>query len=93
MPPHTCQPGQQILILGQLHLEPALPGVGPLGKDVQDQPRPVDDLGPHLFGEDPLLGGESSLSVSDLLVQTELLVELGHASAGIHQLLLAREEG
>ena len=31
--------------------------------------------------------------VSDLLVQTELLVELGHASAGIHQLLLAREEG
>ena len=31
--------------------------------------------------------------VSDLLVQTELLVELGHASAGIHQLLLAGEEG
>ena len=30
--------------------------------------------------------------VSDLLVQAELLVELGHASAGIHQLLLAREE-
>ena len=27
------------------------------------------------------------------LVQAELLVELGHASAGIHQLLLAREEG
>ena len=27
--------------------------------------------------------------VSDLLVQTELLVELGHASAGINQLLLA----
>ena len=31
--------------------------------------------------------------VSDLLVQTELLVELGHASAGIYQLLLTREEG
>ena len=31
--------------------------------------------------------------VSDLLVQTELLVELGHTSAGIHQLLLAGEEG
>ena len=31
--------------------------------------------------------------VSDLLVQAELIVELGHASAGIHQLLLAREEG
>ena len=31
--------------------------------------------------------------VSDLLVQTELLVELGHASAGVHQLLLTREEG
>ena len=27
------------------------------------------------------------------LVQAELLVELGHASAGIHQLLLAGEEG
>ena len=31
--------------------------------------------------------------VSDLLVQTELLVELGHTSAGIDQLLLASEEG
>ena len=27
------------------------------------------------------------------LLQPELLVELGHASAGIHQLLLTREEG
>ena len=31
--------------------------------------------------------------VSDLLVQAELLVELRNASAGIHQLLLTREEG
>ena len=31
--------------------------------------------------------------VSDLLVQAELLVELGNASAGVHQLLLTREEG
>src|SRR5699024_9213217 len=37
--------------------------------------------------------GRPFCDVSDLLVQTELLVELGHASAGIHQLLLAREEG
>ena len=31
--------------------------------------------------------------VSDLLVQTELLVELSNAAAGIDQLLLASEEG
>ena len=33
------------------------------------------------------------LFVMQLLVQTELLVELGHTSAGIDQLLLASEEG
>jgi hypothetical protein len=36
--------------------------------------------------------GAGPVKVS-LLVQTETLVELGHASAGIHQLLLAGEEG
>ena len=35
--------------------------------------------------------GAGPVKVS-LLVQTETLVELGHASAGIHQLLLARKE-
>ena len=40
----------------------------------------------------PAQPADSFCDVSDLLVQTELLVELGHASAGIHQLLLAREE-
>ena len=34
-----------------------------------------------------------SCNVSMNLVQAELLVELGHASAGIDQLLLASEEG
>ena len=36
VPPHTCQPGQQVFVLRQLHLEPPLLGPGPLGKDVQD---------------------------------------------------------
>jgi hypothetical protein len=46
MGPHACEAGQKVLVLGQLHLEPALPGPGPLGEDVQDQPAAVQHLNP-----------------------------------------------
>jgi len=55
--PHAQQPGQQILVLGQLHLEPSLPGAGPLGEDIQDQGRPVQHLDAQLLRQHPLLGG------------------------------------
>ena len=55
--PHARQPGQQISVLGQRHLEPALAGAGPLGEDVQDQGGAVHDRDAQLFGEHPLLGG------------------------------------
>ena len=43
------QAGEQILILGQLHLEPALPGAGPLGEDVQDQGGAVQHRHPQVL--------------------------------------------
>ena len=59
--PHAQQPGQQILVLGQLHLEPALPGPGPLGEDVQDQGRPVQHLDAQVLRQRPLLGGREGI--------------------------------
>ena len=44
MRPHTDQPGQQILVLGQLHLEASLPGLSPLGENIQNESTSVDDL-------------------------------------------------
>ena len=46
---HAGEPWQEILILGQLHLEAALLGLGPLGEDVHNegaavQHRQADDL-------------------------------------------------
>ena len=49
MGPHAHQAGEQILILGQLHLEPALPGAGPLGEDVQDQGGAVQHRHPQVL--------------------------------------------
>src|SRR5699024_11035338 len=40
----AAQSGQQVLQLGQLHLGLALPGLGVLGEDVQDEGGAVDDL-------------------------------------------------
>ena len=42
---HARQPGQQVLILRQLHLKPPFSGLGPLGKDVENQGRPVNYCG------------------------------------------------
>ncbi len=57
--PHARQPGQQILILGQLHLEASLPGLGPLSKDIQNQRAAVYDLyAGHLLQSPILRGGQ-----------------------------------
>ena len=42
--PLTGQPGQQVLVLRQLYLEPSLPSLGPPPEDVQDQRGTVQDL-------------------------------------------------
>ncbi len=57
MAPHAGEAGQQIFVLGQLHLEPPLAGGGPLGEDVQDEGRAIQHLDPQVLGEGPLLGG------------------------------------
>ena len=52
------QPGEQVLILGQLHLEAALPGPCPLGEDVQNQGQPGPcTWTPQVLRQHPQLGG------------------------------------
>ena len=65
MAPHARQPGQQVLVLGQLHLQPALPCAGPLGKDVQNEGRTVQHLDPQFLGQYPLLGGGKGIVKDD----------------------------
>ena len=57
MGPHADEPGQQILILSQLHLQAALTGAGPLGENVQDQAAAVQHLDPGHLCQHPQLGG------------------------------------
>ena len=61
--PLAAQPRQDVLVLGQLHLEPALPRPRVLGEDVQDERRAVQHL--HLEG----------LLQRALLGRRELIVE------------------
>ena len=74
--PHTGQAGQQILVLGQLHLQAALAGAGPLGEDVQNEGGPVHHRHPQLLGEHPLLRGREGVVKDDNV-----------RSQGAHQLL------
>ncbi|CAN4043845.1 RNA polymerase sigma factor, partial [Dysosmobacter welbionis] len=71
MGPHAGQPGQQILVLGQLHLEPPFLGLGPLGEDVQDQSAPVQHLNAQQLRQHPHLGGG------------QIVVEDHHGGAGV----------
>ena len=62
--------------MGQLHLQPPLPGPGPLGEDVQDEGAPVQHLDPQLLGEHPHLGGGEVVVEDDhggLLVADQVL--------------------
>ncbi len=78
--PHPQQAGQQVLVLGQLHLEAALPGPGPLGEDVQNQGGAVQH--PHLqrLGQVALLrGGEGVVKDDHIRPQgLDQLLHLGH---------------
>ena len=65
MSPHTHQPRQQILVLGQLHLQAALLGLGPLGKDVQDQAAAVQHLYSGHLRQHPDLGGREVVVEDD----------------------------
>ena len=57
MGPHTGQPGQQIAVLGQFHLELTFPGLGALGKNIQNQAGAVQDFHTQIFRQNPHLGG------------------------------------
>ena len=49
MGPHTGQPGKQILVLGQFHLQAAFPGLGPPRENIQDQAAAVQHLHAQRF--------------------------------------------
>ena len=78
--PHARQPGQQIFILGQLHLQPPFSGPGPLGKDVQDQGGAVQHRDVQLLAEHPLLGGGQAVVKDDhvRVHGVDQLLHLGH---------------
>ena len=57
MAPHADQPGQQVAILGQFHLQAAFLGLGPLGENVQDQAAAVQHLDSQQLRQHSLLGG------------------------------------
>ena len=75
--PHTGKPGQQVLVLRQFHLQPALLGLGPLGEDVQNQAAAVQHLDPQHLREHPLLGG-GQVVVKDHHVSPGILAEELH---------------
>ena len=50
---HAGESGQQILVLGQLHLKPSLPGFGPLGENIQNQGTAVQHRHPDYLLQSP----------------------------------------
>ena len=80
-PPEAVrQPGQQILVLGQLHLQLTLPCPGPLGENVQDQTRAVQHLDAQLLAQHAhLRGGELVVKHRQIaVVGLDELLELAH---------------
>lgn len=57
--------GEQIFELGQFDLELPLLGLGALGKDIEDEARPVDDLTLEGLLQIPLLGPSQILVEND----------------------------
>ena len=56
---HAGKPGQQVLILGQLHLQSAFLGLGTLGKNIQNQGASVQHRHAHdLFQGPDIAGGQ-----------------------------------
>ena len=82
------QPRQQVVELGRLDLQPALPSARVLGEDVEDQLRAVDHAQPQLALEVPLLAGAQVL-VADQDVVADLVLGLPQ----LFDLALADEQG
>ena len=55
MGPHAGQPRQQIFILRELHLQPALLCAGALGENIENESAPVHDAHAELFLDRPRL--------------------------------------
>ena len=88
--PHAGEPGQQVLVLGQRHLQAALAGPRPLGENVQDEGGAVHHRHPQLLGEHPLLGGgQGVVKYDDIRPQASdqladlLRLALPHKGAGV----------
>jgi hypothetical protein len=84
--PRTSQPRQTILVLGQLYLELALPGSRMLGKNVQNQTGPIEELDilTERFFEIPQLAGREFVIKDDhiavqILAQIDQLFDLTRA--------------
>ena len=74
--PHTRQTGQQIFILGQLHLQAALFRLGPLGENIKNQGAAVQNRDAQKFFQRPVLG------------RREIVVKNSHGGFGGLQKLL-----
>ncbi|MCY1234514.1 hypothetical protein D9M72_470990 [compost metagenome] len=55
MGPHSRQPWQQVLALCQFYLRAGIGSFGPLGKNIQDKVRTVQDLAVQYLGNVLLL--------------------------------------
>ncbi len=84
--PHTGEPGQHVLIMSQFHLHLRIGSLGPLGENLQDQARPVDDVGALDDLLDVALLGAGELVVEDDVLDLVLL------AIGLDFLELARAD-
>ena len=78
--PNLAQAGTQVLQLGQLDLELALPCLGTSGEDVQNERRPIHHPAPQPLAEVPLLG-RAEVEVEDgevSLLRRQKFAQLGH---------------
>ena len=72
--PLAGQPGEKVLVLGQLHLEAAFVGAGAPGEDIQDERGAVDDFDAQGVFQVLLLDGlELVIEDDDVVIQWYLL--------------------
>jgi len=84
MGPHAGQPRQQIFILRELHLQPALLCAGALGENIENESAPVHDAHAELFLDRPRLRGRELVVDHNeiaLVVRYDLLYFLQFARA------------
>jgi len=82
--PHAAQAGQDVLVLGQLHLGLGLGRLGAAGKDVEDEVRTVDGL------DVGFLLDVHDLGAAQLIVENEEVdIAVGHVVLDLLELALA----